>query len=348
VVRRSSGRLGSNRAGATLVGLVTLSLLAACGSDGTVAQPEDDFLDKVEAECRAAQKDVDKLDFSATDSGAVDRFVDIVSGLVETFKDFEPPDSLSKDFRNLTDRLDDQAAGAQRVSDAINTGDQAAIDEENSTSFDLAAETDKSANALGALRCTALAPFDGLVVTAGSVDSVPAETIPIDTTPVTEPPVTDSVDTTTVDTTPVTEPAVYPNDLDVIAQPPAGYTWVEDYVQTDVSGLYGTSVLGPLVVDYSAGQVESVDDGHTASIYVLTISSEWTDEAIDQYLTWEVVADGEDLVTPAGYPVRRMVLAFEDVDCLAYYANTTGIAVCTFTGIDGMPILDAFIAANPG
>ena len=347
-MRQPAVRLAS-RAGTLLVGLVTLSLLAACGSDGGAAQPEDDFLDKVEAECRAAQKEIDKLDFSGTDSGAVDQFVDIVSGLVETFKDLEPPQSLSKDFENLTDRLDDQASGAERVSAAITAGDQATIDSENSASFDLAAETDQSAKALGALRCTSLAPFDGLVVSAGSVDTLPDETIPIDTTPDTEPPIdTTPIDTTPVDSTETTEPAVYPNDLNAVAAPPPGYTWVEDYVQTDVSDLYGTSVLGPLVVDYSAGQVENIDDGHTASIYVLTISSEWTPEAIDQYLTWEVVADGEDLVTPAGYPVRRMVQAFEDVDCLAYYAGTKGIAVCTFTGIDGMPILDAFIAANPG
>ena len=331
-----------------MLGLVALSLLAACGSDGGVSQPEDEFLDTVEAECRTAQKEVDKLDFSGSNAGSVDDYIEIVSGLVDTFEDLEAPQDLAKDFKNLTDRLDDQTSGAETLSSAIEAGDTAAVDAENSKMFDLATETDESAKALGALRCRLLAPTDGFVGSTSSPDdTIPSETVPVDTTPVTDPPDT-TVDTTPIDTTGDTTPEpVYPADLDAFAVAPAGYTWVADYQQTDIGNLY-TSSLGPIVVDYSAGQVENIEDQHTASIYVMTVSEEWTSETSDRYLTWEVVVDGEDLVTPAGYPVRRMTLAFPDTDCLAYYAGTKGIAICTYTGIDGMPILDAFLAANPG
>ena len=52
-------------------------------------------------------------------------------------------------------------------------------------------------------------------------------------------------------------------------------------------------------------------------------------------------------VTPAGLPVYVKLEAFEDTDCIGNITGSRAISVCTYTGIDGKPILDAFVAANP-
>ncbi len=349
--------------------LASLSLLAACGSAGRVAQPEDDFLDKVEAQCLTASKGIDKLDFSAPDAGEVDKYVDFLAVAVEAFKELEPPQSLTKDFDNLVDSIDDQIAEGATLSDAIDVGDTAAVDTSAAALSELSADADRSAESLGALRCKALAPGAGVGTTVDTISvettvdttadtasdtttgTTTAETIvetTVETTVATtiEPPPT--FDTTTVDTTETTTgDEIYPDDLNLFANPPPGYLWVDDYEQSDAAGLYDKSILGPLITSYSAGRVENIADGHTASIFVITLSSEWTPDAIDQYLFWEGVDEGFDTVTPAGLPVRQALEAFEETDCLAYYTTGIGISVCTFSGIDGLAILDAYIAAQP-
>ncbi len=326
------------------IAVAAMLLLAACGSDaGRVAQPEDDFLDLVEAECRTAAKGIDKLELVVPESGQVDAAVDLLSSALDALRDLEPQQSQKKDFDNMVGGITDLVSEGKELSRAIGAADVDAQTASIASLDEAAADTDRSAQSLGALRCKFLLPataFDSAV----PVDSIPIDTIPIDTIPIDTIP----IDTVPLDTTPVTTgDEIYPDDLKSIALAPEGYLWVEDYVQADASGLFAKSILGPQVVSYSAGQLEFIAGGATASIYIVRLNTEWTENAIAQYLFWEGVDEGTDVVTPGGLTVRQKVEAFPSNDCIVYYTGMYGIAICTFTGIDGLPILDAFLAINP-
>ncbi|MEO6123009.1 MAG: hypothetical protein ABIR32_04810 [Ilumatobacteraceae bacterium] len=338
-----------------IVAVAALTLLSACASDATVAQPEDEFLDKVEAPCRTAKKDADKLDLSAAGSRDVDKFVDVIKTLHDAIKNLDPPASLKKDFENLVGDLNDQVSQGRKVVTAIDSGDTTAVSDAVSALVDLTAGTNSAAQSLGALRCKYIA--DVSVIGLGLTDdSIPDQTIPVDTTPDTVPIETvpietvpiETVDTSTIDTV---DPAIYPNDLNLTATAPPGFTWSNDLNQNDAARLFAKPDLGPVITDYSVGQLFNDAEGYSAGVYVMTISGASGDLStpvlLDQYLTWEVLADGTQSTTPAGYPIYVKIGAFDDTDCIGYVTGLRGVSVCTATGIDGAPILDAYIAANP-
>jgi len=335
--------------------VAALTLMAACGSDsGSVSQPEDEFLDKVEALCVTAERDADKLDLSGDGSDAIADYVEIITVAHDDIEDLDPPASLKKDFTNLVGDLDDQITQGKRLVSAIDGGDQAEIGDQIAALVELTTETDNAAKALGALQCRRIAP-DVNLIGLGTDASIPDQTVPVDTTPDSTLDTTvDTTPATTLDTTAETTPDTtidtvvsrFSTDLSAVDLAPEGYTWVTDFTQTNVDELYSTTVLGPLVTGYEAGQLVN-DGGGTASIFVITLTTPWAEDSIGQWLFWERLDEGTEAVTPAGRTVMVMPGAFDNTDCLGFYEASYGIAVCTFAGEDGKPILDAYIATNP-
>lgn len=330
-------------------------MLSGCGSDGPVAQPEDDFLDQVEAACRTAKREADKLDLSAEGSDSADSYVDIIKTVHDDIEDLEPPTSMKKDFDNLVGDLDDQVSQGRTVIAAIDSFDSTAISDEVAALAALTIETDNAAKALGALRCRNIADVS-VIGLGASIDTVPDQTIPIDTTPDTADTTPDTADTTpdtTVDTTTDTATddtsaaAIYPNDLNLTAIAPAGFTWSDDFVQSDAARLYAKPDIGPIITDYSVGQLYNDATGNGAGVYVMTIAGEFTGEVLDQYLTWEVLDGGTDATTPGGRPIVVQVAAFDDTDCIGFVSGSRGVSICTSMGVDGASILDAYVDANP-
>ena len=78
-----------------------------------------------------------------------------------------------------------------------------------------------------------------------------------------------------------------------------------------------------MVTNYASGQAELLADSKVyANIYRVQISKEWT-------------------------PVKKKIGAFANTDCAVFTAGTSGITVCTPTGVDGLAIIDAFVEAQP-
>jgi len=44
--------------------------------------------------------------------------------------------------------------------------------------------------------------------------------------------------------------------------------------------------------------------------------------------------------------VHQEIGAFDGIDCAVYTGLTRGLALCTSTGTDGLPLVDAFLDAN--
>lgn len=327
---------------------LTLLLLGACSSSSSAAsQPEDEFLDKVEAACRTAGKQIDKLD--AGDPTAVADLYDIVSGTADDLNQIDAPKAISKDYEAYTSNIDDQVAELERITTALAAGDVTAQQDAVNQLDGLRADSDGFVNALSIISCRGLVPRDGLV--AATTDTTP-DTTPETTPDTTTPDTPISIDTTPVATTPDTTAStetpttVAPDDLSVIYNVPTGYTWT-DYAPADVSGLYTNSVIGDLVTYYGGGELRSDADSSTATVYVVTLSADFTPESTASYQYWENVENGTDTTTPGGLAVRQELGAFTDTDCVVYVSGPTGVTICVFSGYDALTLMDTWVATNP-
>ena len=347
-----------------VAGALIALLLGACSSSGGNAkQPEDEFLDKVETVCRDASAKIRKLTKGADD--APSDLHDIIGDAADSLNDLTPPSGLSKDWDKYTTKVDELVANLGQVVDAIEANDlpaeQTALADTNATGND----ADLLVNTLGAIRCRGLVPVNALtpddLPTAGTDDSIPTvDTIaePTDTTPPTDATVATSPPNTPlpIETIPITEapppsettaPAdILPTDLSLEALAPPGFEWVP-FEPPEANGLYNNSVIGDLVVSYAAGEFASTTDpAVTATVYVVTLSTNFTPEYVKAYQFWEAVDHGTDVVTPGGRTVHQEIGAFPDIDCAVFTGLTRGMSLCTFTGIDGLALIDQFLSAN--
>jgi hypothetical protein len=325
--------------------IVAAALLTACGgSGGGKTQTSDLFLDKVEATCRVAAKKID-----AIDPASASAIGDLAKALNTAHADLvklDIPQPLSRDFGKLTTSLDDQVSALAMLASAVNAGDQSSVDDATSEVNSQRLAADKVAGDLLALSCKGLTPENGFAP-ASTTDTVALTDPPVTDPPVTDPPVTDPPVTETVTTDSATTETSLAIDLSLGTPAPDGYRWIEGD-KVDVSGLYEKPTVGPLVTFYGGGRLENIDDSSTASIYLVQISEEWKTATRAEYEFWEGV-EGKDVIettTPSGIPVKQKLRAFKDTDCVVFTGGTSGITVCTFTGVDGLPILDAFVAAN--
>jgi hypothetical protein len=338
--------------------VVAVLLLGACGdSGGSDDQTEDAFLDRVDAACRAATTRMDTLD--AGEEASVAELADIIDEASDALGKLDPPTSLKRKYADFTSAIDDELTQTTKLSRALGNSDTTAAGEAADRIVSLSDDADDLARSMGATKCVGFMPDNALApeqtTTTDPITTDPVTTDPVTTDPVTTDPATTDPATTdpaatvspATDGTTVTSEPVFATDLSIGTPPPAGYTWVP-MDPVDSSGLYQKPTVGPLVTFYAGGRVENIEDGHTASIYVVQLSEEWTEETIAEYDFWEGVEDGVETTTPNGVPVRQALGAFEDTDCIVFTSASSGITVCTFTGIDGLSILDAFVAAQTG
>lgn len=329
--------------------LVAGALLTACGSSGGgAAQTNDLFLDKVEATCRVASKAIDRIEPAS--SSAIGDLANALNDARADLVELDIPQALSRDFAKFTASLDDQVGALATLASAVNAGDQTGVDDATSEINSQRFAADKVASDLLALSCKGLTPENGFAPATTAtvpVSDPPVTDPPVTDPPTTDPPVTDPPSTDTVTTDTATTETSLPIDLSIGSPAPEGFKWVEGDA-VDISGLYEKPTVGPLVTFYGGGRLENLDDGSTASIYLVQISEGWTEDALAEYEFWEGV-EGDDVITtttPTGIPVKQKFGAFEDTDCVIFTGGTSGITVCTFTGVDGLSIMDAFVAAN--
>jgi hypothetical protein len=356
---------------------LTALLLGACSSGSENAkQPDDEFLDKVEAVCRDASGQIRKLTTGAADAPSDLR--DIISDAADSLNELTPPSDLSKDWDKYTAKVDELVTKLGAVVDAIDaggnggtgdTGDTANTAEQTALADVNAAtnEADLLVNTLGAIRCRGLVPVNALTPddvptavtdTTPTVDTITAVTVTIPETDATDATVATSPPNTPlqIDSIPVTEapppsattgaPTIFPSDLSLEATAPPGYEWVA-FDPPEASGLFNNSVIGKLVVSYAAGEFASTTDpAATATVYVVTLSTPFTPDYVKAYQFWEAVDHGTDVATPGGRTVHQEIGAFPDIDCAVYTNVTSGLALCTFTGTDGLPLIDQFLDTN--
>lgn len=336
-------------------------LLGACSSSSTsVKQPEDEFLDQVESACRDANAVIKKID--KTDSSASATLFSAVSDMSDALDGLHAPAALKADYDTYTANIDEQVVELQKISVAVPAGDTTAQQAAVAKLSTLRTSADTSVNALEIFSCLGVVPPGDFAtggttttdtVTSSTVpdttqpDTVPPETPPLATAPdtvFTIPQGTDAPPTTAVATD--TSTTVLPGDLSHDAKAPAGYTWVA-YSPPDVSGLYTNPTIGKLVTYYSGAELQSNTDGSTATVYVVRLSNDFTDADTKAYQFWEAVEKGVDVTTPGGLTVHQQLGAFANTDCAVYTSGKRGVTICTYTGYDGLSLMDAYIAANP-
>ena len=334
---------------------VALVLLAACSSAAGAKQPEDDFLDKVEVTCRAATKQIQKL--QAGDASAPADLLDILSGTADDLNQLTAPKSISSAYDDFTTNVDAEVTQLQAITTAIaagdTTGQQTAVDQ----LAVLRGDNDGFVNTLRISGCRGMTPRDGLTAAGGTAVSTPDTASPDTGAPDTGAPDTTTPDTPiSIDTTPIetaattpstaTVATVLPDDLSATYTAPAGYTWTT-FNPPDASGLYSNSVIGKLVTYYAGAEMRSDVDSSTATVYVVKLSEPFNAQFTASYQYWEVVDQGEDVMTPGGLPVRQKIGAFTDTDCAVYVAGSTGVTICVFKGNDLLGLMDAWVATNP-
>ncbi|HEY4331824.1 MAG TPA: hypothetical protein VGM78_04620 [Ilumatobacteraceae bacterium] len=335
------------------IGLVALTLLASCGSSGP-DQTIDNFLDKVEAPCRAAHTKIAKLDVN--DAKTIATISDTLNTLEQQLSVLHPPSKLKTNFDDLTSNLDDQTTALDSLSAANSKGDADASKKALATVNDLRAKADTLADAMDAEKCVGLTSPESVAgpttteaasTTTTTITPPPPTEPPPTEPPTTAPPVTTPPTAAPPPTTPTTDAPVLAEDLSLTATAPPGYTWITQD-PTDASGLYAKSNLGPLVTFYSGGRLQNTADGSTAGIYLIKISQDWTANpaALAEYLFWEGVDGGTTELTPGGITVTQKIGAFQDTDCVVAAVAMSGISVCTPTGVDGKPLMDAFLDAQ--
>jgi len=324
--------------------------VAACGDSSPKAQSEDDFIAAMNAVCRTANRAIGKLD--ASDDAYVSDVISVMEDGQTAFDKLNPPKALEDDFNDFTDNLDDQITQAGKLGKAIKDGDDEAAQAAGEKLDGLTKDANEAADSIGADRCVDVGVSD-----SGTDDTVPATTpntpLPIDTTPITEPPATEPA--ITEETIPdLTAPSTPPTagtagDASTIWQAPAGYTWgtLDDLASTATPS--DDPVLGPLLEGYYAGLLNSDTNGDGAVIYITLLDqdTEWTQEQLDAYYTFELVDGGTDSTTPNGIPIRTMPGAIEGFDAAAIIGTGVGVAAIAPAGTDLAALLDAFVDAQP-
>jgi len=327
--------------------------VAACGNSSPKVQSEDDFIAAMNTVCRTANRAIGKLD--ASDDQYVSDVISVMEDGQTAFDKLNPPKSLEDDFNDFTDNLDDQITQADKLRKAIKDGDDAAAQKAGEKLDELTKNANKTADSIGADRCVDVGVSDA-PTTDTVADTTPNTPLPIDTTPITEPatvPVTEppiTEDTLPDMTAPSTPPASgTAGDASTIWNPPAGYSWgtLDDLASTQTPS--DDPVLGPLLDGYYAGLLNSDSGGNGAVIYVTLLKqdTDWTQEQLDAYYTFELVDGGTDSTTPNGLPIRTKLNALDGFDAAAITGTGVGVAVIAPNGADLAALLDGFVAAQP-
>ncbi|CAB4856690.1 unannotated protein [freshwater metagenome] len=144
-------------------------------------------------------------------------------------------------------------------------------------------------------------------------------------------------------TTEAPPPTQITGNLSAAFAAPAGYQWAAMDLTEELNPS-GYPALAGLLVSYRAGYLQSTTGGPDAAVYLLQLNGPWTQPAIDAYLGFEGVAGGQTVSTPQGHTGKRAVGAFETTDAIAVFEGSIGVSVLTETGVDGAPLIDAFIA----
>ncbi len=347
------------------VSLAVMALAAsACSDSGTKTLSEDDFIGQMEDICRTAKRDIQDVDTS--DPSSVSDIVDIIQTGLDDLNKLKPPKALANDFGDFVDNLDDQLNEAQDLADAIDAGDQDAAQKAADNLTELSADGDQIAEDLGADRCVGVGggdtptdsteatdttdvadttestdATDDTVTVPATDDTTPNTPLPIDSTPVTQPP------------TDMTQPPPNPDatgealDASQVWTAPDGYEWG---ALTDLAGVITPStdpVLGPVLIDYSAGIVQSTSGGPSAIFYITEIStSPWEQDQIDAYFAFSFGSGGSDTSTPLGLPAKIKPNAADGLDGALAWLNGAGIAVIAPSGTDVLTLIDEFYNAN--
>jgi hypothetical protein len=324
-----------------VAGVLAALLLGACSSSGSRAsQPDDEFLDKVEAVCGDAAKQIRRLD-----AGSAAALRDIMSHATDSLDSLKATQPLADDYDKYTTNMDDQLTQLQKIAAAAaaadTTTEQTAVDALNALRTDNA----RLVNTLGAVRCRGIVPANGLADFAGIAStstSTSTSEPPATDPPVTDPPATDPSTEATL--APVA--TVLPGDVGADHVAPTGYKFVP-YTSVDASGLYNNNAIGSRVTYYKGGLLQNQSDQSKSTVFVVKLSTDFTSADRSAYQYWERVENGTDVTTPGGLAVRQEFGSYTDSDCVVYVTGSTGVTICTPTGIDGLALMDAWVAANP-
>jgi hypothetical protein len=338
--------------------------MASCSDSGVKTLSEDDFIDQLDDVCRTATRDIDRLD--ASDENYVGEIVEIMETGYDELGELKPPNALEDDFNDFSDNLDDQITQAQRLERAIDDGDEDAAQQASDRLDDLSADADDLADSIGADRCIGIAGSGGSETTDPPTDdtatddtatddtATPATPLPLDPTfpDDTDPPQTDPTvtDPTVPDDSSVTSAPVDGAAIDATEQffEPDGYTW------GTLDDLAGTAVpddpaLTGILEGYYAGVLESDAGGNGFLVYIIDITDghAWTPDELDAYLSFEGVADGDDITTPTlQLPGKFKANAFEGLDAAVFYIDGFGVSVLAPTGDDVVTLLETFVLAQ--
>ena len=343
---------------------VIVLALTACSSSGTKTLSDSDFVGQLNAVCRTADRDINKLD--ASSSSYVSDVIDIITTGLDSFNKLTPPKALKADFDDFKSNLDDSITQAGKLKKAIKAKDDAAAKAAQDKLAKLSTDGDKLADSIGATKCVGVGAGGGSATTTGTevattdtatlstplpIDSTIASTIastqpPIVTTK-TSPPTASSTDMTSPPNTSTTSTggAV---DASLTFAAPAGYEWGQLTDLATESTPAGNSVLGPVVDSYFVGVVKSTSGGTGAIFYITYLKSgtEWNQPLLDAYFKYEYGGQGADITTPHGFPGKQQADVVEGYDAALFYLKSIAVAVIAPKGADTVGLLDAFAAAQ--
>ena len=337
---------------------VIVLALTACSSSGAKTLSDSDFVGQLNAICRTADRDINKLD--ASSSSYVSDAIDIMTTGLDSFNKLTPPKALKADFDDYKSNLDDSITQAGKLKKAIKAKDDAAAKAASDKLTKLSKDGDKLADSLGATKCVGVG--GGGATTTGTevattdtatlntplpIDSTIASTQPPIVTTKTSPPTASSSEMTSPPNTSTTSTggAV---DASLGFKPPAGYEWGQLTDLASESTPAGDSVLGPVLGAYYVGLVKSTSGGTGAIFYITDLKSgtEWNQALLDAYFKYEYAGQGTAITTSKGFPGKQQADVVEGYDAALFYLKSIGIAVIAPKGADTVGLLEAFAAAQ--
>ena len=341
---------------------VIVLALTACSSSGTKTLSDSDFVGQLNAICRTADRDINKLD--ASSSSYVSDAIDIMTTGLDSFNKLTPPKALKADFDDFKSNLDDSITQAGKLKKAIKAKDDAAAKAASDKLAKLSTDGDKLADSLGATKCVGVgaggATTTGTEVAATGT-ATPNTPLPIDSTIAstiasTQPPiVTTKTSPPTASSSEMTSP---PNtsttstggavDASLTFAAPAGYEWGQLTDLATESTPAGNSVLGPVVDSYFVGLVKSTSGGTGAIFYITYLKSgtEWNQPLLDAYFKYEYAGQGTAITTSKGFPGKQQADVVEGYDAALFYLKSIAVAVIAPKGADTVGLLDAFATAQ--
>ncbi len=334
----------------SVVAVVSL-LLAACGGDGGDALSEDDFLNSLTDLCSDVQRDLERLDPPADPADAstfADDALAVYNDAIAKLQDISAPDSLSKDYGDFLDNIEDQIKRFEDLSDAKGS-------DEVTNAFDkllaLVDEQSQIARDLDAPDCD---PNDGDDTTTTVAETAPATT-PL-TTPPTAPPITLPITVapvTTPETVPATEQPAATKftvvDLTTIFIAPDGFYLVPTTPTDATLELIASKPeLNEKLLEIGvATLMDSSDNTAVADIWV---GVSRTDSMPADWKTLDC-PDGGDLRTSAnGLPGIICFGAADSPVWEIFTATVNDVGISVYTLVSDVPgdlVADAFLAANP-